>query len=227
MGIDVVADLPVGEHLLDHPNCVYRIAAPELAEMVGRLFAVNCRGPIGLGGEPEWQLFALPIDEVEGHAGIVVCLNRGDSEGVVMIRSADPAEPPLIDHRYLSVESDVQRFEHAFAFCDELLGTTPFQRVGARAVHAGVAVRDVVAFGVGTAQHPVGTCKMGPAGHEGAVVDDRLAVHGLENLLVADSSIFPDNVMNNTNLTCFLIGEIGADRVRERLGTERAAARAG
>ena len=32
--------------------------------------------------------------------------------------------------------------------------------------------------------------------------------------MVADSSIFPDNVMNNTNLTCYVIGELAADFVQ-------------
>ena len=39
-------------------------------------------------------------------------------------------------------------------------------------------------------------------------------MHGVEALMVADSSIFPDNVMNNTNLTCYAIGEIAADLVQ-------------
>ena len=32
--------------------------------------------------------------------------------------------------------------------------------------------------------------------------------------MVADSSIFPDNTMNNTNLTCYVIGEVAADLIR-------------
>jgi choline dehydrogenase-like flavoprotein len=36
--------------------------------------------------------------------------------------------------------------------------------------------------------------------------------------MVADSSIFPDNVMNNVNLTCYLIGEVAADLIEGRRG---------
>ena len=54
---------------------------------------------------------------------------------------------------------------------------------------------------------------MGPASDERTVVSPELRVHGVDGLMVADSSIFPDNVMNNTNLTCFVIGEIAADLV--------------
>ena len=214
LGIRPVADLPVGRNLRDHPNCAFVIHAPELTERCGRLFTTNCRGPIGMGGEPEWQAMPLPVDEVDGTAAFIICLNRGDAEGVVLARSLDPSEPPLIDHRYLSRESDLERFEHAFAFFRELVQRPCFRRHGAREVTEGESPRQIVATGVGTAQHPVGTCRMGPPNDPRTVVDHRLRVHGVENLMVADSSIFPDNTMNNTNLTCYVIGEVAADLIR-------------
>jgi choline dehydrogenase len=55
LGITPIAELPVGRNLLDHPNCVSPLYAPALSTLDGRLFATNCRGPIGVGGEPEWQ----------------------------------------------------------------------------------------------------------------------------------------------------------------------------
>ena len=39
-----------------------------------------------------------------------------------------------------------------------------------------------------TAYHPIGTCRMGPGPN--TVVDDRLKVHGIEGLRIADASIF-------------------------------------
>jgi choline dehydrogenase-like flavoprotein len=33
-------------------------------------------------------------------------------------------------------------------------------------------------------------------------------------LMVADGSIFPDNIWHNTNLTCYMVGEYAAELAR-------------
>ena len=56
-----------------------------------------------------------------------------------------------------------------------------------------------------TAFHPVGTCKM--VRDPMAVVDDRLRVHGIDGLRVADGSVMPTLVSGNTNAACIMIAE--------------------
>ena len=58
--------------------------------------------------------------------------------------------------------------------------------------------------------HPTSTCRMGPAG-QNTVVDDKLKVHGLEGLRVADASIFPTMPSGNTNAPSIMVGEKMAD----------------
>jgi len=75
---------------------------------------------------------------------------------------------------------------------------------------------------VETTWHSLGTCSMAP--REGnsivkhGVLDERLNVHGVKGLKVADLSICPDNVGCNTYSTALLIGEKCAMLTAEDLG---------
>ncbi|KAG7124726.1 Alcohol oxidase 1 like protein [Verticillium longisporum] len=84
------------------------------------------------------------------------------------------------------------------------------------------AVEEWVKRHVETTWHSLGTCSMAP--REGnsivkhGVLDERLNVHGVKGLKVADLSICPDNVGCNTYSTALLIGEKAAMLVAEDLG---------
>ncbi|KAK0716059.1 GMC oxidoreductase-domain-containing protein [Lasiosphaeris hirsuta] len=85
-----------------------------------------------------------------------------------------------------------------------------------------LAIEDWVKRHVETTWHCLGTCSMAP--REGnsivkhGVLDERLNVHGIQGLKVADLSICPDNVGCNTYSTALLIGEKAAVLVAEDLG---------
>ena len=48
---------------------------------------------------------------------------------------------------------------------------------------------------------------MGQSSDQMAVVDEKLRVHGVEGLRIADASIMPNTVRANTNATTIMIGE--------------------
>jgi choline dehydrogenase len=61
--------------------------------------------------------------------------------------------------------------------------------------------------------HAAGSCRMGR--DKNAVVDPRLRVHGIDNLMIADASIMPTIVSGNTNAAAIMIGEKAADLIRQ------------
>src|SRR5262249_47707068 len=121
--------------------------------------------------------------------------NRG---GPVELSSADPAAPPRIVHRY-----DATGFEAGWEVLQEVLATRPFARV--ENLDAGRSLADLVA-------QRVSTCF--PAAGTGAIVEDDVGLQGSEPLSVADASVSPTEVSNNPNLTCHMIGERLAEKLR-------------
>jgi choline dehydrogenase len=64
-----------------------------------------------------------------------------------------------------------------------------------------------------TAYHPIGTCRMGQGPN--SVVDEKLKVHGIEGLRIADASIFPTMPSGNTNAPSIMVGEKAAELIRK------------
>ncbi len=213
LGIKMVTDLPAGRNLIDHPGCAFFFRADGISSMTGRLFAANWRGEAHDNGEPWWQTHPFPADEEEGICGLFTYLCRQTSKGTVEITDDDPRTPPFIDHDYLAGPGDVEHFADAFEGMRALLATPPFAKRGAAMVTSKADFESHLTATLASAHHQSGTCRMG-SDPRASVVDPTLKVHGVDGLMVADSSIFPDTVMHNTNLTCYVIGERAADVIR-------------
>lgn len=71
---------------------------------------------------------------------------------------------------------------------------------------------DIAAATVNVVQaHPSGTCKMGDRNTQQGVVDGKLHVYGVQNLMVADNSIWPEIPNINTHAAAMLVGYNAAD----------------
>ena len=214
-GIAMHADLPVGRRLTDHPGCAVFFAADNISQMTGRLFATTWRGDARDNGEPWWHTHPFPADEEEGLCGLFTYLCRQEAEGTVEIAGRDPRTAPMIDHNYLGTEADVTHFRDAFENMKKLIASAPFQRHNARLLTGDAELGQHLRSMLASAHHQSSSCRMGPDPRT-SVVDSGLRVHGFDNLMIADSSVFPDTVMHNTNLTCYVIGEKAADIIRRR-----------
>jgi choline dehydrogenase len=216
LGIPVVAPLPaVGRNLTDHPGVAFFFRAEGIAATAGRMLATMWRGPADEKGEPWWQTHPFPVDEEEGICGFWSFLCRQEASGSVAIRSADPRQAPVIDHDYLGAANDIARFADAWKANQALLATPPFRRHGAKFLEPDPDLPRYFNAHLASAHHQSGTCRMGQDPST-SVVDAELKVHGIDRLTIADSSIFPDTIMHNTNLTCTVIGEVAARLIAAR-----------
>jgi choline dehydrogenase len=200
-GIPCVADLPVGQGLLDHAYCrfLYRVPLP-LARLLGPGMAAVVR-------HRDWYAIPAPFDEVEGLVSLAMILATTDGDGTVELRSADPAENPVVTTDFAS-RVEAGAYDTAWAHYNDVLETSALRDAGFSAVSGGQGLAEHLRAGIGSGQHMAGTCRIG------AVVDPDLRVYGVENLHVADASVFPQHVSNNPDRTCMMVGEHAAARIR-------------
>lgn len=148
-----------------------------------------------------------------------VCNLRPTSRGHIRLRDSSPGTPPLITLNYLSTEEDRRVAVAGLKLTRQIMSAKALQRFAPQEWLPGPAVVSDEALlekagELGTTIfHPVGTCKMGH--DELAVVDDRLAVHGIAGLRVVDASIMPTIVSGNTNAPTVMIAEKGARFILE------------
>ncbi|MDG9970041.1 GMC family oxidoreductase N-terminal domain-containing protein [Achromobacter mucicolens] len=156
-----------------------------------------------------------------------VCNLRPTSRGSV--HAQGPAgqkgsEAPVIRPNYLSTEEDLQVAADSIRLVRRIAAAPALQRYQPQEWLPGPAFQteDELRQAAGkigtTIFHPVGTCAMGRNADQGAVVDARLRVHGLQGLRIADASIMPRITSGNTNSPTIMIAERAADMIREEAG---------
>ena len=151
------------------------------------------------------------------------CLLHPSSRGVVRLRSASYQAPPVVSMSMLSDPADVARFTEVGRAVRAIFGSGPLARYVTGEIAPGQAVstdadweRRLRSSSFGAA-HPAGTCRMGPADDEAAVVDPQLRVRGVDRLRVADASVMPTLVSGNTNAATIMIAERAADLIRSQV----------
>jgi choline dehydrogenase len=219
----------VGRNLQDHPLalvfCVLKAVEP------GRRFGslAMLRTSSSPDRVNDLMLFpavleptALLQDDVDlGDAkalAIATQVAKATSLGWLDFRSADPDVMPEIHLNMLGDREDMERMKQAVRLSYELATSAAMSEhiteilfPDAATVEDDAALEAWLKGAVSTGYHAVGTCRMGPAEDPASVVDQDLAVIGVEGLWVADASIMPTITAGLTNLTAFMIGERMAD----------------
>jgi choline dehydrogenase len=226
--IPVVVDLPgVGENLLDHPlvNGLMECSIAPGYEPNTRTFApllLKARSSLSTT-EIDFHVFDGQSFDVERDAWnfwMSVSLATARSRGTVRLTSNDPEATLEIDHNHFSDPADLEMAFDSVELVNQLVRTSPLAEIVEPSPGKAIMwtdrddLRAKVRRNAGTTFHPSGTCRMGPASDPESVVDTEGRVHGIENLRVADASIFPTIPRANIHCTIVAVAEILSDAIR-------------
>ena len=211
--------------------------------LIGLEYILNQSGPMTMGASqvcgfaksdssretPNLQFHVQPIStdilgatKLHNFDGITptVANIRPTSRGEINIVSKNIKDNPKIKMNYLSTEDDRYVAAQGLKLVRKImLDTETFKKYEPEEYRPGAHIKDdeeLVKAGSDYTQtifHPVGTCKMGQ--DENSVVNDRLKVHGVENLRIVDASIMPNITSGNTNAPTIMIAEKASDMILE------------
>ena len=155
---------------------------------------------------------------IKGHGFQVhVGPNKPKSRGSVTISSADPTAAPQIVFNYLQHQDDVAAWRRCIRLTREIIAQPAMDMYRGEEIQPGKNIQSDeeidrwVRENVESAYHPCGTCRMGSAEDEGAVVDTECRVNGLDGLRVVDASIFPTVPYGNINAPTIMVAEKASD----------------
>ncbi len=172
------------------------------------------------------EFFAEPEVALAADAESVIILAnpvQPHSEGEITLASADPTVDPEIRMNYFDDPHDMRVMVATLRAALRIADHWPEHRaLGPLLVPPALAeqhghvigdepsdelLEDLARHYSFTVYHPTSTCRIG------SVVDERLRVHDVAGLRVADASVMPNIVSGNTNAAAIMIGEKAAEMI--------------
>ena len=204
-----VAELPVGEGLVDHVGTGAGWTPTE--RLVRETAEHEARHGLWMGqvtvSRESGSLFMFPaIDPGPEITGAVFAM-KPLSRGSVRLNGNDAEMPLAIDHGFLRDERDVEVLTEGFEQLRDLTASEPVAPYVESELRPGAGVEPEahVRESARGFFHPVATCAIG------SVVDERCRVLGFENLYVVDASAVPTIPRANTHLTTVALAERAAE----------------
>ncbi|XP_061391348.1 glucose dehydrogenase [FAD, quinone] [Musca vetustissima] len=203
---------------------------PDVQFFLGSVSYSSDGGMIGRrGGAVSFSNYAETMEPLLYKDSFVITplVMRPKSRGWIELTSDEVRDHPKIHANYYDDPLDMAIMVEALKFGHELTQAPILRRLNAtlniyvwrdcpEVEYLSDAFWECLArYYSQTIYHPVGTCKMGPYTDRYAVVDPRLRVHGMKRLRVIDASIMPTITTGNTNIPTIMIGERGADMIKE------------
>jgi len=206
---------------IDYPDLQFHMAPASINSDAG----VQVRKIFGLTDEV-YNTVYRPIINKDAWTLIPVLL-RPKSRGTIRLKNSNPFHSPLINANYFSDPMDIAVLVEGVKIAIKISEAKVFKQFGSKIHRIKLPGCKHFKFGSDaywechirhiseTIYHPVGTAKMGPPTDPTAVVDPRLRVYGITGLRVIDASIMPTICSGNTNAPVIMIGEKGADLIKQ------------
>jgi choline dehydrogenase len=240
LGIIVVADLPVGDNLSDHP-CIPVVARPRDGAYKEGDYSLQMQARWSSSLNPDaidLQLVCFSYLFVEspdpgvqqrslagtatGHvAGLGGNLNKPTSLGTVKIKSKDPQEHPVVKPNYLQTIHDRRAARELVRKAYQVMTTAQMQSVldhpiglDDQTAENDALLDEWINSQLSTTFHFCGSSRMA---HRdcGGVVDQSGRVYGMQGLRVCDASIFPTVPASNTMSTTMMFAKRIGSSIRD------------
>jgi choline dehydrogenase len=160
----------------------------------------------------------LPNPAMRAGISFTVELMDAGSRGEIRLRSANPADHPLIDFPMYGDPSDLDRMRQAVRFANRVFDAPSLARHVIAPAYppqpdpGDEELERLLRAHTRVGLHATSSCRMG--GDPASVVDPELRVRGVEGLRIADASIMPTLPHANTNAPAVMIAEKAADFVK-------------
>ena len=168
---------------------------------------------------PYFPPFVPPYADSFGCRAVLL---RPQSRGRIDLSSSDPQVPVRIHQNFLATEKDWATLRAGVRLAREIGEQPALVPFASEEIAPGPDCRSdaqidahIRATAI-TVHHPLGTCKMGRASDQTAVVDPELRVLGVDALRIVDASVMPDLIGGNINAPVIMIAEKAADLIRGR-----------
>ncbi|MDB3878367.1 GMC family oxidoreductase N-terminal domain-containing protein [Amylibacter sp.] len=179
---------------------------------------------------PDLQLYFSPVSYTRAPAGVRPLMNpdpfpgflmgfnpcKPTSVGNLQICSNDPMLPPKIHSNYLDTEYDKKMMIEGIQLIRRIANAPALNSIIKDELAPGNNIKSEADIAKYIRQkawsvfHPCSTCRMGSDPNI-SVVDPKLRVYGVENLRIADASIFPTIPTGNINAPSIMVGEYASD----------------